>query len=336
MKNILFFTICVPLLAFARTEVCPDTAPTMIAPQFEVTVKLNKKTQVYTYDYKVTNQAQAVVPLWRFSIEADGEPLSVTTAKGWENGGYNKENNEIYWNFNSESKSGSSLKPGKSLEHFSVESKSPPGLVRVWADGDVHDVPTVKFETDEAEVDADKVACPGFFKGIGNDDQTVSVITGPALTRRVEAKIRIKRPDENLWKGNPEEEPELQLSPLEKGVAELVVFSSKLVDVTRIKLVSLQLGTGHAKINPAKVVIRADFKESVDSDAFSYLQKNKGNYLKVEFNIQDLNLRCNADRALFLTGDFDEGFPLFGAVKIKAVACDEKTFAPEAKRQRAH
>lgn len=328
MKIIFLFSLFLGASALARTEICPAKSNSMIAPIVDVTVKFNKKKKLYTYEYNLTNGSEAFVPIWKFSIEAGAEPVSVTAAKAWENAGYSKENHEISWNYKSKS-----LKPGQTLGHFMVESFSPPQAVMAFADGDVSELPTVKFDNDEEEKDPDMVACVGFFKGEGNRDQVSTVTTGPALNRQ-EVKMRIKRPSEKLWSGNPDGAAELTLSPLEEGALELVIFDSKDVDVSKIKLVSLELGTGHGKINPAKVVIRSGFDETLDSDAYAFLQKNKGKYLRVEFLIPDLALRCNADRALFLTGTFEDGRQLFGAVKINPVPCDEKTFAPEAKRQR--
>lgn len=333
MKKTILALLLLPLLALARTEICPNVAPTQIAPQIESTVKFNKKTKVYSYIYKVTNLPEAAVPMWKFSIEADAKPLSIASAKGWESGGFDKETREIAWNYTAVN-NGAPLRPGKAAAGFSIESKNAPQRVRIFADGDVTDVPTVKFDNDEDEVNADVIPCVGYFKGEGNRDQLTLAGMGPGLNR-VDVVTRIKRPGDKLWVGNPDEPGELQLSTLDEGALELVIFDSKGVDVSQIKLPSLELGTGHAKINPAKVVIRGGFTEPLDAAGFAHVKKNPGNYLKVEFSLQDLHLRCNADKALFLTGNFDDGKELFGAVNIKAEACNDKNFAAEAKRQRS-
>ena len=332
MKSTLLIALFFPLLTMARTEICPDLAPTQIAPQFESNVKFNKKKGIYTYKYTLTNLPEAAVPVWKFSIEADSSPIGLTAAKGWENGGFDRENHEITWNYNAV---GAPLRPGKTVSGFTIESKNPPQLVRVFVDGDVTDVPTVKFDNDEDEINADVIPCVGYFKGERNRDQVTSVVTGPALNR-TEVVMRVKKSKEALWVGNPTDVPELSLSPLDEGALDLVIFDGKGVDVSQIKLTSLELGTGRAKINPSKVVIRSGFAEPRDTAAFAHVKKNPGNYLKVEFNIQDLHLRCNADKALFLSGTFDDGKELFGAVVIKSVDCNDKNFAPEAARQRSN
>ena len=76
----------------------------------------------------------------------------------------------------------------------------------------------------------------------------------------------------------------------------------------------------------------ADFKDDTDDEIKEHLKKNKTKNLLLEFNLQDADVHCDLDRALFLVGKID-GKNLFGAVRIKHVLCDKKTFSREAKRQ---
>lgn len=324
-----------PLLLFARTEVCPNLAPSDIAPDVQVKVRYDNKTKNYIYQYTVTNLPEAKVPIWRFSIEADAAPVSILSPKGWETGQYDKATKEIYWTYSSTGATRAYIKPGKKLRGFEVVSKTAPGLVKAYADGDVADTPIVKFDNDEEETDPDAIACPGFYNGSGNSDYVVQATKGPAIANRVEAKIRIKKPEGRVWLGSPNLPADIEISPLDYGQLEMIVFGSKGVDVNKMDYSTIRLGPGGASYVPVKKVIINEFKDVSDNEIFQYLKNNKAQHMQLAFNLQDIEVRCNVERSLFLTAKIGAK-NLLGAVNIKPVACDAKTFAREAKKDKYH
>src|SRR4051812_8715831 len=98
MKILLSLTILLySFFTLARTEICPDLAPSEISPKVDVRVTLDNKKHWYNYQYTVSNQADAKVPIWRFSIEAETAPLATAAPAGWENAVFDKKAHEIYW-----------------------------------------------------------------------------------------------------------------------------------------------------------------------------------------------------------------------------------------------
>ncbi len=332
MKTILITLIAlISSLSYAgRTEICPAITPLMISPQVDVKVDFDKKTQNYTYKYKLNNLASAKTLIDRFSIESYSEPISTKFAKNWDALGFMNDN-EIVWRSDIDYK----LKPGQSIDGFEIVSKSPPGLVKTYALGD-SELPTIKFDTDEEaeQGDHESIACPGFHPGAVIKSQVTSIITGPSVPNRVEAKIRLKRIKEKKWKGCHTDEPDMEISPLEAGKIQLVLFGDKNIDITKINLSSLEFGRGKAKPTKTQIVGEAKFKdEDSDDEVKEHLKKNKNAHLLMEFNLQDVDVKCDIDRALFLTGKIGTK-DLFGAAKIKHVGCDKKTFSKEAKKIR--
>lgn len=337
MKTILIIlTVLISSLTYAgRTEVCPAITPVMISPQFDVKVDFDKKTQNYTYKYKITNLASAKTPIWRFIIEANATPISIKSGKGWDSDqGYDSEDNKIQWSADLDYK----IKPGKSLDGFEIVSKQPPSLVKIYSEGD-SELPIIKFDSDEGlkKGDHESIACPGFYMGAGlYGDLVAATVIGPSVPNRVEAKIRIKRINEKKWKGSHDREPDIQISPLEPGKIQLMLLGDKDIDVRKINLSSLEFGRGKAKPTKTQIIGESKFKEhdDVDDEVKEHFKKHKVAHLLLEFNLQDVDVKCDIDRALFLTGKIGSK-DLFGAAKIKHVGCDEKTFSKEAKKIRA-
>lgn len=332
MKKIFIVSILlVPLLTYAgRTEVCPSITPVMIASKFDVKVSYDKKTQNYSYKYKITNLSSAKTPIRKFSIENYSAPIAIKSGKNWRPHGYSNKNNEILWTSRLDYK----IKPGQSLDGFEIVSKSPPGLVKVYAQGD-SELPKIKFDSDEEleEGDHETIACPGFYREGGfHGDHVASIVTGPLIPNRVEAKIRLKRVKEKKWKGSHKDEPDMEISPLEAGKIQLMLLGDTNIDVTKINLSTLELGRGRAKPTKTQIIGESKFKDDdSDEEVKEHHKQHKVAHLLMEFNLQDVDVKCDIDRALFLTGKIGSK-DLFGAAKIKHVGCDKKTFSKEAKK----
>ena len=334
MKKIFIMAIFIfSTFSFAsRTEVCPAITPVMISPKLDVKVSYDKKTKNYIYKYKLTNLFTAKASIRKFSIESLAPPVTINTGKGWKSYGYIVENREILWGhaYLPDQKD-YTIQPGQNLDGFEIISKSPPGPVRSYADGD-SELPIIKFDTEEAARNGDHetIACPGFYRDPDiNGGQVVIITTGPSIPNRIEAKIRLKRIKEKKWKGSQSEDSDLEISPLDSGKIQLILFGDKDVDVSKINLASLEFGRGKAK--PAKAEIISEFKDDSDDEIKEHIKKIKNSHLLLEFNLQDVDVKCDIDHALFLTGKIGPK-DLFGAAKIKHVGCDKKTFSKEAKK----
>lgn len=140
------------------------------------------------------------------------------------------------------------------------------------------------------------------------------------------AKIRIRKINEKKWRGSPTlEEPDIQILPIDTGKIQVMLFGSHELDVTKIDLSSLVFGQVEAK--PLKTVILNDFRdkdgELDDNEIKDHIKKNNVQHLLMEFNLDDVDIRCDTDRALFLKGKIGTK-DLYGAVRIKNGSCMDK------------
>jgi hypothetical protein len=323
--SLLFFAT----LSFARTEICPDHSPSEIAPKVKVKVTFDNKKNWYRYEYSVVNQAEAKVPIWRFSIEAESEPVNTGSPEGWEPAVFDKKTGEIYWVY--KATKNSTIKPDKSLTGFQIVSKKEPGLVKFFADGDVADTPIVKFENEEDEVDPQSIACPGFYNGEGNSDYVVGATRGPAIHNRLEIKMRARKVGMTAWGGSLNLPGELEVSPLDYDQMDVILMGTKNIDVTKIEFKTVEFGPAKATYVPVKKVFVSEFPDLTDDEFMQAMKKSKSQHLMLTFNTQDLEVRCNVDHALFLKAKLGSK-NLMGAVNVKPVACDKKTFAREAQK----
>jgi hypothetical protein len=335
MKTLLPLLILLySLFTFARTEICPDKAPSEIWPKVEVKVTFDNKKNWYHYQYTVSNNVpEAKVPIWRFSIEADAAPISIGSPSGWEKGVFDKKTHEVYWVY--KASKNSTIKPDEKLAGFEVVSKKVPGLIRFYADGDVADTPIVKFEPEEDETDPQSIACPGFYNGEGNSDYVNGATKGPAIANRQEIKMRVKKSGYSAWAGSLNLPGELEVSPVDYDQLDVIILGGKNLDVNKIEFKSVEFGPGKATFIPVKKVIVNKFEELVDDDFKQAISKSKAQHLLLGFNTYDVEARCNLDHSLFLTATLN-GKQLMGAVNIRPVPCDKKTFAREGMKEKYH
>jgi hypothetical protein len=336
MKTVLSLIILLSsVFTFARTEICPDKAPSEIWPVVEVKVTLNNKKNWYNYLYTVSNNVpEAKVPIWRFSLEMDSEPISTAAPAGWEKAVYDKKNHELYWVYNDAKDS--TIKPDGKLSGFEVVSKREPGLIRYYADGDVADTPIVKFEPEEDETDPQSIACPGFYNGEGNSDYVTGATKGPSMSDRQEIKIRVKKTGTKAWGGSLNLPGEMEVSPVDYDQLDVIILGTKNLDVNKIDPTSVQFGPGKATFIPVRKTIVNKFDELTDDEFKQAVAKSKSQHLTLGFNTNDVEARCNVDHSLFLTAKTLEGKTLMGAVNIRPVPCDKRTFAREAKKEKYH
>lgn len=313
-------------LLFAATVKCP-TSPNAFNEKVKVDVSYDKKSKLYSYKYSLSILKNSKVPVGFFAVQTV-IPVNkqIVPNKKWISSGLNQNfDNSIDW-------TGPDLRPGETVTGFEIQSVNPPGYTKYMLFGYPGNIPTVILDNDTAEEDAVIPLCPGFYapgSSIKND-YVVGLTIGPVPPSRVVAQLRIKKIKDSKWRGHIDEDDDsLELSPLDTGNIQVMLYGDDDLDLSKIDVSSLRFGPGQAK--PLKTEILAQVIEACDKDLEAHIKKNKSaKYLKMEFKLDDVNVHCDLDRALFLTGKYADK-ELFAGVKTKAVFCDKKTFIKEEK-----
>ncbi|MBC7385590.1 MAG: hypothetical protein H7301_05415 [Cryobacterium sp.] len=121
------------------------------------------------------------------------------------------------------------------------------------------------------------------------------------------------------------------------GQISLLVLSTKDFDATQIDLGSIVFGPAYAspvisKPSPIghgeKISSdpQVDWEESLKSVRPELMDRKgvKFKNLLLTFNVADLDVQCNLDRALFLRGKTNSGQSIVGAIKAEIVGCKDK------------
>lgn len=366
--NLIALLISINTYAQTYTYKCGDNENAM-SPVVEAKVSFDKKTGLYTYKYKIKNKSDALVPIERFHLVTFTNVADIKSYENWKFLSF--EDNDLFWSSKSEgSHINATFKngvldfppgnvydvfPGKSIDGFEFKSPHPPGPVKIRFSGtplnnpdilgsDGKPIENLKELLSENEIleftRTSEINCPGYFDSdldVDNprDSGLIEVTTGPIPPTRVTAKLRLRKIKEKKWRGSYETEHEIQILPIDAGKIQVMLFGSRELDVTKIDLTSLTFGQGKAK--PLKAVILNDFKDNdgdVDDDIKKHIKKNNVRHLLMEFNLDAVDIRCDADRALFLNGKIGIK-DLFGAVRIKHGLCsDKKNNAKEVKKKK--
>ena len=310
---------------FAAKVKCPES-PSAFNERVKVDVSYDKKSKLYSYKYTLSILKNSKVPVGFFAVQTV-IPVNkqIVPNKKWLSSSVNPNfENSIDW-------MGPDLHPGDTVTGFEIQSVNPPGYTKYMLFGYPGDIPTVILDNDSAEEDAVEPICPGFYapgSSIKND-YVVGLTTGPTPPSRVVAQLRIKKMKDSKWRGHIDDDDDpLEISPLDTGHIQVMLYSEDL-DLSKVDISSLRFGQGQAK--PLKTEIVTQVKEACDKDLDAHIKKNKSaKYLKMEFNLEDVNVHCDLDRALFLTGKYADK-ELFAGVKTKSVVCNKKTFIKEEK-----
>lgn len=126
------------------TYKCSDPENAM-SPVVNVQVSYDKKTDFYTYKYKIKNKSDALVPIERFRLLTFTPVSDIKSYKNWKFLEF--QDNDLHWSSKSEgtyinmtykegvldSHPGNAfdIHPGKSVEGFEFKSKYPPGPTKI-------------------------------------------------------------------------------------------------------------------------------------------------------------------------------------------------------------
>lgn len=365
--NLIFLLISINMYAQTYTFRCADPRNAM-SPAVDAKVSYNKKTGFYTYKYKIKNKSDALVPVRGFYLVTFTNAMDIKSNESWKFLRF--DDDQLFWASKSKGFSNITYKngvldippgndhdiyPGESAEGFEFKSQHPPGSVKIefsgnplnkygiaGLDGKILENPEEVLSSNQIEeLEKQIINCPGYSDpdfDVDNprDYGLIEVTTGPIPPERVTAKIRLRKIKEKKWRGSYDsDEPEIEILPIDTGKIEVMLFGDQSLDVTKINLASLTFGQGKAK--PLKTVIINDFKDKdgeVDDDIKKHIKKNNVRHLLMEFSLDDVDIRCDADRALFLNGKIGTK-DLFGGVRIKHGLCsDKKNNAKEMKKIR--
>jgi hypothetical protein len=167
--------------------------------------------------------------------------------------------------------------------------------------------------------------CPGFYYDAPTTLQgmVTGVTTGPVSESQTDLKMRMIVIRDKSKKA-PVDEDEPIVSPLEKGKVEVVIFSDKEegVDVSKIDTKSVKFGPGEATPLKSRLLPSNEHKRW----RFPFFKKLP-RILWMEFNLADLKIRCDLDKALFLKGKMGDvtkpetQTDVYGTIKMKPTIC---------------
>lgn len=306
--------------------ICPKIPYTAVSMEIVSKVIFNKKTSLYTYQYTFKNNANSQLPIDIVRMQTYQHVQSVKALRHWSLE-YQDFANSISWSANV-GFDDSVIQPGTSLSGFEFESPNPPGQIKYSIAGwksvnNRNNFPRIIYAEGEKENyahDEIKPKCPGEnFEG--RIPEVIGITTGPILPGTIEVKLRAKRPTDKKWQGRiDEEDPKLEISPLDTGKIQLMLFDDKEVDVSKIDLKSITFGPGEAA--PIKTEFTQYIDDEKDSEIVEHLKKHSKSHLFMEFSLAALKVECDIDRALFFNAKLGDK-KLTGAVKIKHAICSD-------------
>jgi hypothetical protein len=308
IANGLLLPLLLSVSAFA--DQCP-TPTSSIEPEVNVTVSNDVKTGLYTYIYRVSNGLSAKLPIIRYVIYLKKFPRLSGSPSDWESGLYdeNQPNCRVSWSPRVRKKGESGpvfpgvIYPGKFKTGFRIVSDQPPGPVKYLVDGKLEFVPTSTVTS--AEIDEPTPNCPGFNFDEDtpvNDDKITGTTIGPSIKEVIPARIvllgtlgqdAVRRADGKKLK---------DLKPVK-----VILFGSETLDLSKVDIASIRFGSGLAKVTSSKLLPPSAAEKKME----------------LEFDPNDLKMRCYLDRAVFLTGKAG-GKDFVGAAEIKKIDCKEK------------
>ncbi len=309
-KTLLILFLGVPASAQIQSN-CP-IPPTSVDAVVTAEVTFDKKTDLYTYKYTLSNSRSSLLKLDQFLLITENQPNNVVTPTRWKSRFDNLVSPHVLlWS----PFLGNELSIGSKVTGFSFQSARVPGPSKYFVSGDSE----VPISTATADDDEPAPVCPGF-----NFDETVPVMetkvvgvtTGPMSPGQVAAYIRIHRAEfagENKAPYLEEKDP---------GVVHVTLLGSEKFDIGKVDTSTIAFGPGAAKPITVKT-INTENKMSGEKG------KDKHKSLLLKFAARDLGIRCNLDHALFITGKI-AGSSFFGGAEISP----EKCKVPPAKEHR--
>jgi len=315
--NMTFLMLLGSSLSLAES-VCP-TAPNEVRPSIVSDVKYNQSRGLYTYSYTLANGVGAKLPISGLRIYVDEVPLDTRAPQKWAHGklmSFENMASRLSWLAAS-----NEIASGSSLSGFQIISSKGPGVVKYSADGPFTPPMATPTETD----DEPQPDCPNFYLNeSGDNGDLMGVTIGPVGDDQISADILIR--EGKRFRGKTP-----KISPMSSGKIFVLVLGNEDLDVKDIDLDSVEFGFGKAKPLKHKIVFN---KKPFRYSHFlrSHLGKNHKKHtndryhdLLLEFDLDDVGIRCDLDHALFLTGKVGEK-NLVAATEFKSSKCNKEMF----------
>ncbi len=345
MKTIIALFFMFSFEAFSASIKCPPS-PNLVDLKIDVVVNFDKKSQTYTYQYSFENSRMSRHSVSNIYLDVlentDVIPPARLPDDNWRVTKNDKEGTFPGF-LNLRNRQAEDLKAGQRLTGLEIKSTLQPGPVTfglmAYLEEQITVVQTSDTEGEGPEFEEAQFICPGFFaKAYGIDSNFIKGVTiGPVSASVVVPEVRIKKSNGMKYSGAYKADAQFQVKSDETGKIRLMILGSKDLNVAKIDANSLRFGQGQAK--PTKIETIGNVKEDEldDSDAKNHMKENKNvQHLIVEFDLKDVDVKCEIDRALFLRGAYNKTQKLFSAVKLKHGLCDKKNWVKEEKFMRAY
>lgn len=323
--NIIVTLLVYMQIGNAYEIVCPKIPYTAISVEIIPKVSFNKKTALYKYEYIFKNDISSQLPIELLRMSTNQNVQSAKATHHWDVS-FDNIDIEMLWSAMPDPELDSLISPGKSISGFEFESPNPPGPIK-YAVGGWKDIlvrsnfPRIIFAPGEKEKyahDEIEANCPGenFEDRLA---EVIGITTGPIRPDTIIGKLRLRKINEKKWHGKHDEKnPTMEISSLDTGKIQLMLFDDKDIDVSKIDLASIKFGPGEAM--PVKTEFTQYVDDEKDSEIVDHLKKHNKSHLLMEFNFAALKVECDIDHALFLNAKLGDK-KLFGAVKIKPASC---------------
>ncbi|MGH9601745.1 MAG: hypothetical protein ACRD24_05090 [Terriglobales bacterium] len=310
---LVLFALATAVGSYAQEAiVCPAPA-NLVKVKVDATVTFDAGTQLYTYEYTVSNDATSPQEVADFAVSLAPPISEISNPPGWISDffGLNQTHDPSVLGWNGwehaplpegvertvQIRPGrSQIKPGTSLSGFSFKSSRPPGPVRFFAQGFVQ--PPVYSDEEAAETAAE--LCPRDVSGDFFDTAMMGSTLGPVSFRAVSVDIK------------PDSSPNV-LNPRESGVLPVAILATADFDAGTVDASSVGFGPGQAQEVHGRGHI-----EDVNHDGRPDML--------LHFDVLQSRIRCS-DTAAFLTGRTLTGQTIQGADSFTTVGCNNASAA---------
>lgn len=292
---------------------CPSLAPSAIDATLEAKVSFDSSKKLYVYEYTLRNRPDAKANVARVFLLTEGDAQTISMPNGWKKGFVEKSGpTPSAVRFSTLRKS---LAPGSSIQGFKISSANPPGIIPVYSEGSLKVVPPASTVEGDDEAPSD---CPGFFQTKTSvfNEMNRTFTTGPVSPSQISLGAVMKLNRANSAQGEDKESIDPEISPMETGSVDILLFDEKDFDLSKIDQATITLGPAGAKPTSTTVLPGeklAGWKAKP--------QSKTGKLMQLSFKVSDLKLRCNLDRAIFLFANADNGRKVRAAIPIRPSVC---------------
>lgn len=310
----LLFGLAVASGSYAQDSVvCPPPA-NLVKVKVDAKVTFDAGTQLYTYEYTVSNEATSPQEVADFAVSFTPPISEISDPPGWISDffGLSQERDPSVIGWNGWERTPlpegvertlqirpgqSQIKPGASLSGFAFKSTRPPGPVRFFAEGFVQ--PPVYPDEEAAETAAE--LCPREVAGDFFDTAMMGTTVGPVSFLGVTVDIK------------PDSSPNV-LNPRESGVLPVAILSTANFDAGTVDATSVRFGPGRAS-------------EAHGTGHIEDVNHDGRPDIVLHFDVLPSRIRCS-DTAAFLTGKTLTGQAIQGADTFVTTGCQGTSSAP--------